>query len=160
MKKVASKKQMQNVNFHSLEDFFEFIPAEERKIVEALRKIIFECVPDCVEKLSYNVPFYKRHFNICFIWPPSIMWGSTLQRGVRFGFTNGYLLHDEFGYLDKGNRKQVYWKDFNSVREIDSGLIESLLHEAVSIDQEKSKNKTASRQKNSRPISKRKKIKH
>ena len=132
---------MQNVSFKSLEEFFDFIPANELKIVEALRSLVLECIPDCKEKLSYNVPFYKRHFNICFIWPPSITWGGALQRGVRFGFTNGYLLHDETGYLDRGDRKQVYWKDFSSIKEIDSILVRDFLHEAVLIDQEKAKQK-------------------
>jgi hypothetical protein len=142
MKKlVQKKKQMQNVSFKSIEEFFEFIPPQELKIVEALRQIVFECIPDCKEKLSYNVPFYKRHYNICFIWPPSIMWGSTLQRGVRFGFTNGYLLRDETGYLDKGKRKQVYWKDFISIKEIDFKLLETFLFESVIIDSEKAKEK-------------------
>jgi hypothetical protein len=32
--------------------------------------------------------------------------------GVRLGFTNGNLMQDETGYLDKGDRKQLLWKDF------------------------------------------------
>jgi len=132
---------MQNVSFSSLEEFFEFIPKHELKIVEALRKVILECIPDCKEKLSYNVPFYKRHSNICFLWPASVTWGGVNQKGVRFGFTSGYLIQDDIGYLDKGDRKQVYWKDFIDVKEIDVQLLESYLHQAVLIDQEKVKEK-------------------
>ncbi|WP_158267531.1 hypothetical protein [Adhaeribacter arboris] len=29
--------------------------------------------------------------------------------GVRFGFTNGNLLHDEINYLNQGSWKQVCW---------------------------------------------------
>ncbi|GHM99317.1 hypothetical protein WSM22_08070 [Cytophagales bacterium WSM2-2] len=147
MKKKAAKKQMQNVSFRSLEEFFEFIPKNELKIVEALRKIILECIPDCQEKLSYNVPYYKRHANICFLWPASITWGGVNQKGVRFGFTSGYFLHDEIGYLDKGDRKQVYWRDFNDAREIDTSLLEFYLHQAVLIDNEKAREKLKAKKK-------------
>jgi hypothetical protein len=136
---------MQNVNFRSVEEFLDYLPADELKIVEALREIVFECIPDCTEKLSYNVPFYKRSSNICFIWPASITWGGVKQHGVRFGFTKGYLIRDESHYLDKGDRKQVYWKDFFALKEIDADLLRSYLLEAVELDA-LVKPKSASRQ--------------
>ena len=144
---AAAKRKMQNVKFHSLDEFFEFIPKDELKIIEALRKIIFECIPDCTEGLSYNVPYYRRHGAICFIWPSSITWGGMQQKGVRFGFTNGNLLYDELNYLDKGERKQVYWRDFSHVKEINSQVLENLLHQAVLIDQEKVKNNSKKKSK-------------
>ena len=76
---------MQNVNFNSIEEFFEFIPASESKIVSALRNIVLDCIPDCQEKLSYNVPYYKRNYNICYIWPPAIMWDGFSHQGVHLG---------------------------------------------------------------------------
>ena len=132
---------MQNVNFKSLEEFFEFIPANELKIVEALRSIVLESIPDCEEKLVFNVPFYKRHSNICYIWPPSVTWGSTAHKGVHLGFINGNLLQDEVGYLQRGKRKQVFWKSFFDVREIDVRILQTYLFEAALIDQEKAKGK-------------------
>ena len=65
----APKRKMQDVSFKTVEDFLAYLPEDELKIVELLRKIILSCLPDVVEKLSYNVPFYKRHSTICFIWP-------------------------------------------------------------------------------------------
>jgi hypothetical protein len=138
--KVA-KRKMQNVSFVSVDEFLEFLPADELKIVQLLRKMIFTCIPDCSEKLSYNVPFYKRHSNICFIWPSSVAWGNMKQRGVRFGFSNGYLMQDEINYLDKGDRKQVYWKDFYSVKDIDAELLKAYIFEAAFIDEKKRKGK-------------------
>jgi len=131
------KNKMQDVNFKSVDELLAFLPEDELMIVERLRKIIFSCIPGCKEKLSYNVPFYKMHTNICFIWPPSVKWGGSGHEGVRFGFTNGYLLTDEFGYLDKGTRKQVYWHDFISLKEIDAGLLRTYIFEALLIDEEK-----------------------
>jgi uncharacterized protein YdhG (YjbR/CyaY superfamily) len=141
-KKLEPKRKMQDVNFKSIEEFLEFIPKEERKIVEALRHLIFECIPDVEEKISYNVPYYRRSYNICYIWPPSITWDGFSHDGVQFGFTYGNLLQDEIGYLEKGKRKQVFWKSFHDVKEIDARIIQMYLLEAALIDQEKAKAKT------------------
>jgi len=133
----ATKKKMQSVSFKNIDEFLEFLPEVELKTVELLRKIVFSCIPDCTEKLSYNVPFYKKHSNICFIWPSSVTWGETMkQRGVRFGFSKCNQLQDETGYLDKGDRKQVYWKDFYSINEIDIDLLKAYIFEAAVIDEE------------------------
>lgn len=127
--------KMQNVSFRTIDDFLVFLPEGERKIVDNLRRIIFDCMPNVSERLSYNVPFYKRNKNICFIWPSSILWGkSKSYEGVRFGFTSGHLLQDEIAYLDKGNRKFVCYKDFLSCEEIDEPLLKSYLFEALDID--------------------------
>ena len=110
---------------------------------ELLRKIIFNCLPDVTEKLSYNVPFYKRRKNIFFIWPASVLWGKKkTYAGVRLGFTNGYLMNDENNYLDKGDRKQVYFKDFASTKEIDLDLLKSYIYDAVIIDEAFKKKKS------------------
>ncbi len=138
---TTHKRKMQTVNFANVEEFLQFLPEEELKVVELLRKIIFHCLPDCTEKLSYNVPFYKVHANICFIWPSSVTWGGMKQRGVRMGFANGYLMQDEINYLDRGDRKQVYWKDFYSVKDIDVDLVKAYIFEAAYIDEEKKRKK-------------------
>ena len=128
---------MQNVSFKSVEEFLEFLPDDELRITEFLRKIVFECIPDVTEKLAYNVPYYKRHKNICFIWPASVLWGKKkTYSGVRFGFVSGHLLPDEPGFLDKGERKSVYWKDFGNLKEIDVELLKAYIYEAVLVDQQ------------------------
>jgi hypothetical protein len=130
------KYKMQNVNFGTIDEFLEFLPDDELKMVELLRKIIFNCLPDIAEKLSYNVPFYKRHRNLFFIWPSSVLWGNKkTYTGVRLGFTNGYLMDDENGYLDKGDRKQVYFKDFVSITAIDVDLLKSCIYDAATVDE-------------------------
>ena len=136
------KSKMQNVSFRSVDEFLDFLPEDELKITVALRKIVFDCIPGVREKLSYNVPFFRKHKNICFIWPASVLWGNKKSyQGVRFGFTSGYLLQDEAGYLDKGNRKQGCWKDFISIREEDILMMKSYLFEAALIDDKSGKKK-------------------
>jgi len=132
---------MQRIKFDSVEDFLDYLPDYERRIVDQLRIILLDCIPECREKLSYNVPYYYRHSRICFIWPSSIPWGNVKMNGVQLGFCNGYLLDDEINYLEKGNRKQVYVKTFQDVREIDIELIKSYIFDAVEIDEQLKKDK-------------------
>ncbi len=75
----------QHTKFRSVEEMLDFLPEHEREMVEILRDIIFEIVPNVVEKLAYNVPFYYHPKRICFIWPSSVPWGN-LAEGVCIGF--------------------------------------------------------------------------
>jgi hypothetical protein len=128
---------MQQVSFRNVDEFLDFLPEDELKIVELLRKIIFSCLPEATEKLAYNVPYYKHHKNFCFIWPASVLWGTKkTYEGVRLGFTNGYLMQDEMQYLDKGNRKQVYWKDYKQITDINIDIVKSYIFEAIAIDEQ------------------------
>ena len=132
---MKPKKSMQEVSFRTVEEFLEYLPLQERRITEALRALVLDTVPGVQEKLSYNVPFYRRHRNLCFIWPASVLWGTKKSySGVRFGFSAGYLLRDEMNYLDKGDRKQVYMKDFQSLSETDFVMLRMLLLDACEVD--------------------------
>lgn len=125
--------KIQPTKFNSVDEFLDFIPMEERRIVENLRDIIFEVLPECREKLAYNVPYYYRHSRICFVWPSSIPWGG-IDSGVAIGFCKGNLLSDEINYLEKGNRKEVYMKIFSTAKEIDPDMLKFYLFEAREID--------------------------
>ena len=134
---MSGQSRMQQVSFRNVEEFLQFLPASQLKMVQQLRALVTECIPNATEKLAYNVPFYKVHKNICFIWPSSVLWGKTISfEGVRFGFWNGYLLRDETGFLERGNRKQVFWKDFKNEKEIDFGMLRAYIFEAAEIDKE------------------------
>ena len=134
---LLQKRKMQEVSFKSVEECLDYIPANELSLVTKLREIVFQAIPDCHEKLAYNVPYYKRHANICFLWPASILWGSKVQyEGVRLGFTKGYLLVDESGYLDQGSRKEVAYKDFKHPDEIDETMLIPFLLRAADVDKE------------------------
>ncbi|MCB0396386.1 MAG: DUF1801 domain-containing protein [Flavobacteriales bacterium] len=128
---------IQPVNFHSVEDFLSFIPDQEREIVERLRQVVFDCIPQVREKLAYNVPFYYGRRRICFIWPASVPWGAVPLNGVQLGFCSGHLMRDELNWLEHGNRKQVYIKTFKKVDEIDTEMVRAYLFEAVRVDDDK-----------------------
>ncbi|MCE7996443.1 MAG: DUF1801 domain-containing protein [Roseivirga sp.] len=127
--------KFQPVDFQDFDDLYAFLPDHELKMVKALRALVYECIPEIKEKLSYNVPFFRLHRNICFIWPGSVPWGGTFE-GVQFGFTKGHLLANEDGYLDAGKRKYVRIRKFQSLEEIDFEKLRLLLFEAQIIDTE------------------------
>ncbi len=134
-KSMKSNYKMQNVSFKNVDDFLDFLPEGELKVVVLVRQLIFDCIPDIHEKLSYNVPFYKRNKSILFIWPSSILWGkSKSYAGVRIGFSQGHLIDDEIKFLNRGDRKQVCYKDYLNVSEIDVDLLKSYIFDALLID--------------------------
>ncbi|WP_066627855.1 DUF1801 domain-containing protein [Labilibacter marinus] len=127
----------QPVNFHSVEDFLNFLPEEELKVVEFLRQVIKSCMPFCKEKLSYNVPYYYINKRVLFIWPSSVPWGKVKKEGVMLGFCKGYLIPDEIGFLEKGNRKEVYAKTYFKTQDIDVDLLKSYIYSAIELDKSK-----------------------
>ena len=123
----------QEVSFRNVSECLGYLPPEELAIVERLRSLIFECIPDAEERLAYNVPFYYRHRRIVYLWPGSVPWGRKVKPGVDLGFCRGHLLSDP-SYLETGTRKEVYIKTFHNLRDIDTAVLCSLLYEAALID--------------------------
>ena len=123
----------QKQKFRDAEEIVEFLPPEERDIFVCLRELIFKCIPEIREKISYNVPFYFMKKRILFIWPSSIPW-SRVKKGVTIGFCYGNLLVDEDNYLEKEDRKQVYMKTFQKKSEINIPVLKKLIFEAVVVD--------------------------
>lgn len=126
--------RFQPIDFQDLDDLYAYLPAHELAMVKALRDLVYECIPEVKEKLSYNVPHFRLKRNICFIWPGSVPWGGTFE-GVQFGFVKGYLLSDS-SYLEAGKRKFVRTKTFQSLNEIDFDKMRELLFEALMLDAE------------------------
>ncbi|MBK9247641.1 MAG: DUF1801 domain-containing protein [Ignavibacteria bacterium] len=138
------KNKFQNVNFASLEDCYAYVQPGELEIMNLFRQVILETIPHCTEKLSYNVPYFYGNSRICYLWPASVPWGNVAMNGVQFGFCDGNQLVDKFSYLDKGNRKQVYYKQYSSVENVspdDITIIHELLLQAVTIDNLKTKSR-------------------
>ncbi len=119
----------------SLPHLYEVLPEEQRIIVDVLRQIIRENIPAyCKEKLSYNVPYFYGHRGICIVWPAAIPRGG-IKEGVLLGFSHGNRLEDPDSYLNRGTNKQVFYKIYKSVEEIDEIAIVKLLQEAVALDE-------------------------
>jgi hypothetical protein len=118
----------------SILNLYEVLPENERIIVDVLRQIVQENLPDnCEEKISYNVPYFFGRKGICIIWPATIPRGG-IKEGVLFGFWHGNKLNDSENYLTHGTNKQIFYKIYKRVEEIDEVAIVKLLKEAVRVD--------------------------
>ena len=121
----------------SLVQLYELLPENERIIIDVLRQIVIDNLPAyCKEKISYNVPFFYGNKGICIIWPATVPRGG-IKKGVLLGFWYGCKLKDTDNYLINGTNKQIFYKIFNSPKEINSRAIIKLLKEAVKIDERK-----------------------
>jgi hypothetical protein len=117
-------------------EFWDYLPEDEREIVDVLRQIVIENMPRYfVEKFSYNVPCYYGKRRICLIWPASVPRGG-FKHGVLLGFSQGCRLEDVDNYLTHGTNKVIFYKIYRSVEQIDERAIVKLLHEAIALDAE------------------------
>lgn len=122
------------LKIRTLTELYAILPEEEKLIVDILRQIARESLPEyCREKISYNVPYFYGNKGICIIWPSTIPRGG-IKKGVLFGLWYGNRLKDEDGYLSRGSNKQIFYKIFHDVEEIDERAIKKLLTEAVTLD--------------------------
>lgn len=126
------------LRFANAQELLDFLPADERALMEQLRAFILNEAPGLHERLSFNILTYKLRRDVCFIWPASVLWGGRkTYEGVRFGFSHADLLDDPSGYLERGTRKQVYWRDLQQVTRTDERMLRHLLEQAVVRDQER-----------------------
>ncbi|HTA63819.1 MAG TPA: DUF1801 domain-containing protein [Bacteroidia bacterium] len=120
-----------SIKIKSLVELFDVINENERIIVDVLRQIIKETLPENYrEKISYNVPFFYGKKGICIVWPATIPRGG-IKEGVLLGFWYGNRLNDVDAYLTHGSNKQIFYKIFYKPEEIDERAIKKLLKEAV-----------------------------
>jgi len=123
-----------NQKIKSLLQLYDAIPEHERIIVDVLRAIVAEQLPAyCKEKISYQVPFFYGNKGICIIWPSAIPRGG-IKSGVLFGFWYGNKLADADNYLTHGTNKQIFYKIYHDVEEINVKAVVKLLKEAVKVD--------------------------
>lgn len=122
------------VKIKNLLELYALLPEEEKLIVDVLRHIIIDTLPGyCKEKISYNVPFFYGHKGICIVWPSTVPRGG-IKKGVLLGFWYGYRLPDDDGFLSHGTNRQIFYKIYQSVEEIDETPIRKMLKEALRLD--------------------------
>jgi hypothetical protein len=122
------------VKIRNLVELFTILPEDERIIVDVLRQIILENLPQyCKEKISYNVPFFYGNKGICIIWPATVPRGG-IKKGVLLGFWYGNKLKDVDRFLTHGTNKQIFYKIYQTPEEINDKPIKKLLKEAIKLD--------------------------
>lgn len=118
----------------SFVQLYELLPEDERIIVDVLRQLLKETLPEyCNEKISYNVPFFYGRKGICIIWPSTVP-GGGIKKGVLLGFWYGNKLNDTDSYLTHGTNKQIFYKIFTKPEQIREKPIIKLIKEATKLD--------------------------
>ena len=79
-------------------------------------------------------PFFYGKKGICIIWPSTIPRGG-IKEGVLLGFWYGNRLADSDNHLIHGTNKQIFYRIYTDVVQIDTNAINKLLHEAAILDQ-------------------------
>lgn len=124
----------EQLKFRSPVELFEYLPRDEALLTDVLRQLTIETLNGYgKEKLSYNVPFFYGNRSICLIYPASVP-RSGVKSGVLFGFWYGNRLKDENNYLEHGTNKQIFYKVYGSVDEVDISALTGLIKEAVELD--------------------------
>jgi len=124
-----------SIKIKSISHLYEVLPESERITVDVLRQIIIAHTPaTCKEKISYNVPFFHGNKGICIVYPAFIPRGG-IKKGVLLGFWYGHRLRDADNYLTRGTNKQIFYKIYDSVEEVNEKAIVKLLKEAVRFDE-------------------------
>ena len=124
------------MKIRNIVELFAALPEDERIIVDVLRQIITGNLASyCKEKISYNVPFFYGKKGICIVWPSTVPRGG-IKKGVLLGFWYGNKLNDVNGYLTHGTNKQIFYKIYHTVEEVNEEEITLLLQEAVKLDQQ------------------------
>lgn len=125
----------EQIRFRSLVELFEFLPRDEAILTDILREITIETLNGYgKEKLSYNVPLFYGKRSICLIFPASVP-RSGINTGVLFGFWQGRSLEDKNNYLDHGTNKQIFYKIYQGIDDIDVPALTDLIREAIELDQ-------------------------
>jgi hypothetical protein len=120
---------IQGITFNTLAELLDYLGEEQREVVLFLREIILECIPNCKEKLAYNVPFFYGHSRICYLWPAAVP-GGEVAKGVAIGFCKNDSFLDATFETTPFASKSV----FSTVSAIDVALLRQQIYQAVLID--------------------------
>ncbi len=111
----------------------------QHEIMERLHKF-FMTIPHVSCELKYRVPFYRFQGLLCYMNP-------LKKDAVELCFLRGHELSNQRGLLQKKNRKIVAGVTLESPKGIPIEEIAEIFHEAIFLDGEYQKEKSAARKK-------------
>ena len=108
-------------------EYIRKIPPPFRAIVEEVRNIIFDSIPDVNENFKYNVPIYEKNGEICYI-------KKKPKQHVVLGFCRGKELSNSNELLEGIDNSRKYMIITN-IEDIDSKILSEILEEAASLNE-------------------------
>lgn len=109
-----------------VDEYFINQKAPYQSIMLYVRGIIFNTLPEVVERYSYNIPFYNCHGKPMLYL--NVLKGTNY---VDVAFVQGVLLEKDFPILkNDNNRKQVRSIQLHRLEDLDHDRFVALLHAA------------------------------
>lgn len=107
----------------SVDQFISRQDKENRELIEALRKLIWDAEFHIQERMAHGIPFYYYLGPLCYINPA--------DDGVDLGFCRGALLSNSQGLLEAKDRVEVRTIRVTSLSEFPVDALRELLQEAI-----------------------------
>lgn len=105
----------------SVDQFIEFLPEEQKKIINKVRDILCKQMK-LIESTKYHIPFYSKKKNIAYINPS--------RCGLVLGICCGSALYKHHDVL-VGNQKAVRHYPLKSIQDIDEQKIKEIIRDAI-----------------------------
>lgn len=113
------------MNDKSCDNWFATIPDTQRPILDRLRSLIFDVVPDAVEELKWSRPCYSsKHGLFCYL--------HSTKKHATLGFQNGASLSDPKKQLE-GDGKDMRHLKLRSIDDVDEPYIREFLSGAEAL---------------------------
>ena len=103
--------------------FIDTLPEEQQKLVQLIRKLIHQVVPNVEERLSFKIPFYHYYGMFCYINP--------VKQGIDIGFCRGKDLLETFPQLQLKERAIIATLNIQHTNDIVTLEVHSLLTTAA-----------------------------
>jgi hypothetical protein len=107
----------------AVDAFIDGLPPDKAVLVNRVRELLHELVPEIVEKLSFKIPFYHYHGMFCYINPT--------EKGIDLGFCRGKDLTEEFPQLQLKERAIIATVLIQSVRDFEKLQLRELITAAA-----------------------------
>ena len=113
------------MNDNTCDGWFASLPETQRPILDRLRSLIFDTVPDAVENLKWGRPCFSTDNGLfCYL--------HATQKHATLGFQNGASLSDPKNQLE-GDGKNMRHIKLRSLSDIDEPYFRIMLTEAASL---------------------------
>lgn len=112
----------------AVDAFIDGLPDDKAVLVNRLRELLHELVPEIVEKLSFKIPFYHYHGMFCYINPT--------KNGIDLGLCRGKDLAPEFPQLQLKERAIVATVSIQATKDFEKLKLRELITAAAVWNQE------------------------
>lgn len=106
--------------------FIAQLPLEQQMLTQFLHEFLLREFPELRAKIKWQIPFYTRHHNLCYLNPK--------PEKLILGFVYGAFLPNQSGAL-VGEGKQVRHLELEWKEELSIPLLRELLEEAIQYDE-------------------------